>query len=85
MPSNEWLTLKSTMLWISIRHYTQKMKEANTPLNHPHSLLQVQPIHHQQIKPLFHQTFPAMVAEIVKEPLTLVKGVEGKLGNYLKK
>ena len=76
MPSNEWLTLKSTMLWNFIRHYTQQVKEANTPLNHPHLLLQAQTIDHQQIKPLFHQTFPSMVAEIVKEPFTLVKGVE---------
>ena len=76
MPSNEWLSLKSTMLWISIWHYTQQVKEAKTPLNHPHLLLQVQIIHHQQIKPLSHQTFPAMVAGIAKEPLTLVKGVE---------
>jgi hypothetical protein len=61
------------------------MKEVNTPLNHPHLLLQVQPIHHQQTKSLFHQTFPAMIAIIVKEPLTLLKGVEGKFVSYLKK
>jgi hypothetical protein len=61
------------------------VKEAKTPLNHPHLLLQVQTIHLQQIKPLFHHHFPAMIADITKEPLTLVKGVERKFASYPKK
>lgn len=85
MPSNVWLTLKSTILWISIWHYTQLVKEAKTPFNHPHLLLQVQTIHHQLIKPLFHHHFPAMIADIAKELLTLVKGVERKFASYPKK
>ena len=85
MPSNELLILKSIMLRNSTRQYTQQVKEAKTLLNHPPLLLQAQTIHHQQTKPLFHQTFLAMVADNAKEPLTLVKDVERKFVSYPKK